>query len=485
MKESIFVILFLIFSSLTAQQGDTLAIPVQADTFVIAQQGDTLVLNFREYLGYVKKYHPITKQAELNIDIGQANLMRSRGGFDPKIEVDYDRKQFKGTEYYDRLNATFKIPTWYGIELKGNFEQNDGDFLNPAQTVPTEGLYSAGVSVSVGQGLWINERMATLKQAKFFRERSKADRDLQVNQVLFEASLAYFDWWQAYRDSRIFRNFLRNAQIRFEGIKTSALAGDIAAIDTVEAKIAVQDRALNLEQAQVRLMNKSLELSNFLWMADDVPVEIRPNVVPDFALEADIDAALEIGGILLDSFELQEHPKLKSLGYKVDGLLVEKRLKANKLLPVIDLEYNFLTETPEFVNSLRTEQYKGGLSFRLPLFLRKERGELKLAKVKVRDAEFEFDNAEIKIRNKIVALYRELKSFEKQIVLADDIVMNYETLLAAEERKFSFGESSLFLINSRESKLIDAELKQNAVRNKFFSAKAKLFNNLAVNPGSL
>ncbi|NNL00729.1 MAG: transporter, partial [Eudoraea sp.] len=139
-------------------------------SFLFAQEQDTLILNFREYLGYVKKYHPIAKQAELQIGIGQANLMRSRGGFDPKIEVDYDRKQFKGVEYYDRFNTTFKIPTWYGIELKGTFEQNEGQFLNPEEDLPVDGLYSAGISVSVIQGLWINERMATLRKAKFFRE---------------------------------------------------------------------------------------------------------------------------------------------------------------------------------------------------------------------------------------------------------------------------------------------------------------------------
>lgn len=452
---------------------------------VNAQEPDTLVLNFREYLGYVKKYHPIAKQAELIIDRGQANLMRARGGFDPKVEVDYDRKEFKGTEYYDRLNATFKIPTWYGIELKGNFEQNDGDFLNPAETVPADGLYSAGVSVSVGQGLWINERMAILKRAKFFREQTRADRDLQVNQILFEAALTYFDWWQAYRNSRVFARFLENAELRFEGVKSSALAGEVAAIDTVEAKIAVQNRALNLEQAKVRLMQKSLELSNFLWMNDNVPVELQPNVVPDTKLQDDIDTTLEILGKPLDSFTLENHPKLRALGFKIEGLAVDKRLKTNKLLPQIDLEYNFLTETPEFIDSFETQQYKGGLIFRMPLFLRKERGDLKLAKIKLRDAEFELDNAEIQIRNKIVALYRELESFETQNILIDEIVDNYSTLLAAEERKFSFGESSLFLINSRESKLIDAELKQNEVQNKFFTVKAKLFNSLAVNPENL
>lgn len=453
--------------------------------FSQAQVQDSLVLKFNEYLGYVKKYHPIAKQGELTIGMGQANLMKSRGGFDPKIEVDYTRKEFKGTEYWDRLNATFKIPTWYGIELKGNFEQNDGVFINPAETVPTDGLYSAGVSISLGRGSWINERMATLKKAKFFREQTKNDRDLLVNQILFDASLAYFNWLQAYKDSKVFSNFLENSQIRFDGIKKRALAGDIAAIDTVEAKISVQNRALELEQARVRFRNTSLELSNFLWLGENIPTELQPNVIPDSNLNTEIDATLEILGKPLDSFSLKNHPKLKSLGLKVDGLIVDKRLKTNNLLPKIDLEYNFLTERPEFINSFVTEEYKGGLNFQFPLFLRKERGDLKLAKLKLKDAQFELDNAQIQVRNKVLAIYNELESFETQNVLIDDIVFNYNTMLSAEERKFSFGESSLFLINSRESKLIDAVLKQNLVQNKFFKAKAKLFNSLAVNPENL
>jgi len=449
------------------------------------QVQDSVVLRFNEYLGYVKQYHPIAKQAELTLNMGQANLMKARGGFDPKIEVDYDRKQFKGSEYYDRLNAAFKIPTWYGVELKGTFEQNDGDFLNPAESVPTDGLYSAGVSVSLGQGLWINDRMATLKQAKLFREQTKADRDLLVNQILYDAALTYFDWLRAFNEATIYQNFLENADIRFQGIKKRAEAGDIAAIDTVEAKIAIQSRSLSLEQAKVKLMKRSLELSNFLWMNDNVPIELQDNVIPDVDIAAEVDVTLEILGKPLDSFTIENHPKLLSLGYTVDGLRVDKNLKANKLLPRIDLEYNFLTETPEFINSLQSEAYKGGLTFRLPLFLRKERGDLKLAKFKLRDAEFDLDNAEIAIKNKIVALYRELDSFETQNILINEIVESYNTLLAAEERKFSFGESSLFLINSRENKLIDAELKQIEVQNKFYTAKANLFNSLAVNPENL
>ena len=74
--------------------------------------------------------------ANLVLNSGEAYLLKSRGGFDPKLEIDYNTKEFKDTEYYDLLNATFKIPTWYGIELKANFEENSGEFLNPQNFDP-------------------------------------------------------------------------------------------------------------------------------------------------------------------------------------------------------------------------------------------------------------------------------------------------------------------------------------------------------------
>jgi len=349
---------------------------------LFAQENTELIFGFEEYLGYVKKHHPIAKQAALVISKGQANLMKARGGFDPKIEIDYDQKKFKDLEYYNLLNATFKIPTWYGIELKGGFEQNEGVFLNPQNSVPDDGLFSAGIKVPLAKGLLINDRMATLRKAKFFREQTKADRDLLVNQILYDAALAYFDWLKVYGEQQLYENFLNNAKIRLEGVKKSVLAGDKAAIDTVEAKIAFQNRVLNLEQANVKLMKKKLQLSNFLWINDNTPIELQPNVIPDNEVEGDINMVLGIDGKSFDTFTIDDHSKLRALNFKIKGLEVDQKLKANKLAPKIDLEYNFLNETIETVNSFNTAEYKAGVTFSLPLFLRKERGDLKLAYIR-------------------------------------------------------------------------------------------------------
>ncbi|WP_340074190.1 TolC family protein [Leptobacterium sp. I13] len=454
-------------------------------SFLSAQQTDSLALSFEEYLGYVKKYHPIVKQSELVVNTGEATLMKARGGFDPNITIDYNQKRFKGIEYYELLDATFKIPTWYGIELKANFEQNEGAFLNPERSVPDDGLFSAGVSIPIAQGFLINERMATLKKARFFREQVKADRDILVNQILYEAALAYFNWLRTYNELKIYQDFLENAKIRYEGVKKSVIAGDKAAIDSVEAGIAYQNRALNLEQAKLAITKAGLELSNFLWLNDDTPVELQPNVVPGIPVEEAIDNVFGIENIIFDNFSIEDHPKLKSLNYKIEGLTIDKKLKANKLLPKIDLEYNFITESPEIARSFNTDEYKGGISFKLPLFLRKERGDLKLANYKVQDAQFEIEVTEIRIYNKVIASYNEIDSLKEQRKLIENITTNYEALLTAEERKFSFGESSLFIVNSRERSLIDAKLKQNELQNKYYNAKANLFNILAVNPNNL
>ena len=157
-----------------------------------AQEKVESVMTLSEYLGYVKAYHPIVKQANLVINESEAKLLKARGAFDPKIEVDFDKKQFKEKEYYNKLNGTFKIPTYYGLEFKANFENNDGLFLNSEANVPTDGLYAAGVSASLLNGLLTNKRMASLKRAKFFVNQAKEDQQILVNNILYDASLSYF-----------------------------------------------------------------------------------------------------------------------------------------------------------------------------------------------------------------------------------------------------------------------------------------------------
>lgn len=437
------------------------------------------VLSFEEYLGYVKQHHPIIKQANLQLSAGEANLLRSRGGFDPKIEVDYSRKEFMSTEYYNQLNAAFKIPTWYGIEFKANFEENTGQYLDPSLTVPDGGLFSAGISVSLAKGLLMNDRMAVLKKARFFLDQSVAERDLLVNELIYEASKAYFEWLEAHTMESIYQNFMINAQTRFEGVKRNVEEGEAAAIDSVEAKIIVQNRSLSLEAARLKKTKASLKVSNYLWL-NEVPLLIQDQVVPEFPESEILSSSLYLEGITADPDVLNEHPKLRSLSAKVEGLEVDRALKRNNLLPKLDLQYNLLTQEADDFSNFNTNNYKIGVNFSFPIFLRKERGDLKLSKLKLQDANYERISASLMLRNKIDATQAEVISLEEQNQLVLKIVSDYEDLVRAEERKFQLGESSLFLINSREQKLLETALKANTLNMKTLKARATLYNVLGI-----
>jgi outer membrane protein TolC len=441
-------------------------------TPMIAQKTD--VLNLKEYLVQLKKHHPIIKQANLVIDESEAKLLKARGAFDPKFELDYDTKDFKEKDYFDKFSSTFKIPTWYGVELKGNFENNSGDFLNPENTVPANGLYNIGVSLPLARDLLINRRMATLKQAKIYKQQAAVDNQLMVNKIMFDASLSYFYWLKSYKEKEVYQTFLENSKLRLNAIKRSYELGEKPAIDTIEAKIALNDRILNLEKAKLNFQKATFELSNYLWI-NEVPVEIREEVVPDINATDDVDSVLKLNDINIEN-RIETHPKLQSLAYKLNNLSIEKKLKRNNLLPKVDFEYNFINQTPSALNSFSNNNYKSSISAGIPIFLRKERADLKLANYKLQAIDFETKATRFNLQNKINATRQEIDSYGTQSDIVRELVADYTTMLKGEERKFEIGGSSLFLINSRESKLIESKLKEIVTENLFLNSKAKLFN---------
>ena len=435
-------------------------------------------LSFNEYLGYVKKFHPLVKTANLELSRAQANLMMARGGFDPKIEVDFSKKEFKNSEYYSVLNSSFKIPTWYGIEIKAGFDNNEGVYLNPENTVPNQGLTSLGISIPLGQGLLINQRMADLRKAKIQITLSQAERQLQAINVLYDASLAYFNWKKSYNEAKLYENYATNAQVRFKGIRSLITQGDKPAIDSIEAGIIVKNRLLSLEDANLKLSKSKLELSNFLWLENNIPLDLSETLIPEDKLEFTIQETLKTNDLLNSDFSITNHPKINALQSKLQILGVEQKLKANSLLPKIDLGYSYISE-PSYFDNYEFENYKVGLNFYFPLFLRKERGNLKLAKYKVQESQFELDLEKVQLSNKIAAQKIEIQSLIKQKTFINELVNDNLQMLNSEERLFSFGESSMFLINTRENNLVTAQLSEIVLENRFYISNSELFRIMA------
>lgn len=435
-------------------------------------------LSFSEYIGYVKKYHPLVRQSGLLLNRAEAELLTARGGFDPKIEVDYDQKDFKDKNYYSLLKSTFKIPTWYGIEIKAAFDNSEGLYVNPQNTTPNNGLTSIGISIPLGQGLFINKRMADVRMAKVQLQLSAAEQKMETTDVIYEASLAYFNWKRAFDEAELYKTYLEYAQKRYDGILRLIETGDKPAIDSVEAGILVKTRELSLKDAQLKLTKSRLELSNFLWI-DNVPVELEENITPEENVRNSVDTSLNTNLQLNPSAALDSHPKIQSLQSKLSMLEIERRYKANMLLPEMNVSYNYLSE-PAYFTDYRFQDYKIGLNFSFPLFLRKERGALQLAKLKIQDGQLDLELERVALKNKILTYSAEIESLNQQQLTAAELVKDYTVMLSSEEKLFSFGESSLFLINSRENNVVSSRLAEINTENRLLASIANLYKVLSI-----
>lgn len=435
-------------------------------------------LSFSEYIGYVKKYHPLVRQSGLMLSKSEAELLTARGGFDPKIEVDYDQKDFKDKNYYSLLKSTFKIPTWYGIEIKAAFDNSEGLYVNPQNTTPNNGLTSIGISIPLGQGLFINKRMADVRMAKVQLQLSAAEQKMETTDVIYEASLAYFNWKRAFDEAELYKTYLEYAQKRYDGILRLIETGDKPAIDSVEAGILVKTRELSLKDAQLKLTKSRLELSNFLWI-DNVPVELEENISPEENVRNSVDTSLNTNLQVNPSAALDSHPKIQSLQSKLSMLEIERRYKANMLLPEMNVSYNYLSE-PAYFTDYRFQDYKIGLNFSFPLFLRKERGSLQLAKLKIQDGQLDLELERVALKNKILTYSAEIESLNQQQLTAAELVKDYTVMLSSEEKLFSFGESSLFLINSRENNVVSSRLAEINTENRLLASIANLYKVLSI-----
>ncbi|CAA9289937.1 MAG: hypothetical protein AVDCRST_MAG56-4488 [uncultured Cytophagales bacterium] len=461
-----------------AQSKNSLARNKEEDTTGQALQ-KAQMLTSREFFQRVLEFHPVARQAALLSENARQELRIARGEFDPKLEADLALKEFKKQLYYRNWNAELKVPVWIG-ELKAGYENNTGSYVNPEYRTTDRGLAYAGVSVPlpISQGFFIDARRNTLRQAQLFRDIAEADRVKEINKLLLSAAKDYWNWYYAHNEYQMIIESYELADVRFRAVKERVVQGDLAPIDSVEAQTILQDRFVQLRQAEVGLVNARLMLSNYLWDANDTPLEIPETVVP-----SDFDTTQRtLGDPVLDTLlarARENHPELRKLNFKIRQLEVEERFRRDLLKPTIRADYNLLSSAPVQTAAVDMaflrNNYKFGAYFSFPLFLRKERGKLQQTIIKQEQNGFERYQAGREIENGIRAAYNELKTTEGLLVVQQQMVENYRRLRDGELQKFENGESSLFLINSRDSKYIEAQIKLISLRSKYEKQKAELF----------
>jgi outer membrane protein TolC len=101
--------------------------------------------------------------------------------------------------------------------------------------------------------------------------------------------------------------------------------------------------------------------------------------------------------------------------------------------------------------------YTFGAKVSFPLLVREARGKLGMTKVKMEMVDQKYLENSAKLDAKLDALLVKLANLRDQINFYRSNVALLRTLLEAEQTLFGMGESSLFIVNARETKLIESQ----------------------------
>jgi outer membrane protein TolC len=416
------------------------------------------VLQPDTFLAKVLKYHPLADRASLRKDMATAELLKSKGWLDPSVNSVLQQKYFGGKVYYSISNGELKIPTLYGIDFKAGYDVNRGAYLSPENNTPANGLIYGGISIPVGQGLVIDERRAAIRNALTGLDIGSLEEVDIKNDLLYTATYQYWNWFRSYTVLKTLEEARMVAIQRLDAVKKFGLNGDRPAIDTIEAGIQVQNIELSLVASQLDFQQSQNMLLTFLWNEYKLPIPNNHIPVNVEAALSDLDNDLNT---LINGLSIAGHPDLGLLKNKLIQMNTDLKLKKDKLKPKLNIQYNPLSEGigSSIITDYNINNYKWGLEFKMPLYLRKERGDIKLANLKIQDTQLEVQQKSLELEAKLNNSIAEWQNTRSQIDVVRNNIEQYKQMLDAEKRLFELGESSLFLINMREQAYIQTQIK--------------------------
>lgn len=428
---------------------------------------ETLNLNYAAYVDAVRKNNPLILAANNYTAIGRSQYEAARGNYDPVFNTSIDSKYFNKTNYYNIAEGSVKQPIFTSQYLKAGYEFGNGSYLNPEETTSTYGLPYLGVEASLLQGFLFDKRRADVLKAKGYVDFYKAEQLIQVNDLLYQSSMSYFEFLYAEKLLSLYTYFLSLANTRLRGIEDLANNGERPFVDTVEAAIFTQSRILDLQSANIEINKRQNELSTFIWSTDQIPTANAVVFVTGDSLDDSYERAKSIMLRKLTEDSLN-NPILMQYRAKQKVLDVEQRLKKELIKPKLDVSYNLLSNNQDsYAPVWSTNNYKWGASLSFPLFLRNSRNEFKVAGLNARNNAFDLKYKENEIERKQNFLRQSTNVLILQLQNAERSAKYSKLLLEAERLKFENGESSVFMLNTRENKWLESELKLAEYKLKF------------------
>jgi outer membrane protein TolC len=423
------------------------------------------VVPWNEFIGTVRDRSVDVRVAQAKVREAQAKRMAAFAAFEPRIDLSSEGKDYGNDLQYrlDRAEARVGLPG--GIDLVGGASQATGAFINPERKTPIEGLANFGISAPLGGALIFSDRQYAWGAASRDLELEEAKLDRILRKVTLDAVKAYTFWQAQSEVQSAVDDALAVAAERLRLVREAYRLGERSEMDTLEAYLSWVDRQADAAKQQNLSAAAVADVERLLRGAEDISVnargarpEERPVILGfNTQLSTADPGALNVPELAMASAALRRERLATTTAWA-------------QWLPAPYVDYRMIqwggsAWNPEAV------QWKVGLA--VPLFNQKARADLAGAQARLRAAQANATSTQNAVEVLRAQLELQVQALDSELKALTASETAAYALLQQERRRFALGESTMFILATRESKYLESVQKRTLASAKLQSVEAE------------
>ena len=435
-------------------------------------------LELSEVTASTLRHHPLVLSNLADVTGADAEAVAARGAFDPLLR---GRASVTPASGYPsgRVDAWVDVPTpLWGTSFSAGYRLGAGSFAPYYGERETDawGELRAGLSIPVLRNGPTDRRRATIERAALGRRVAQLALEQQRLELRRQAALRWLRWVAAGERRALAKSLLDLAKTRQAQLDERARSGDLPAIDALDNRRAIVQRESLLVLAQRGLEEATCELSLFFRDEDGAPIIVDAARLPP---------SLAAPDTLPSSASLEEalvrRPDVARLEAQGSQAQVEVDLARNQLLPAFDVSA-FVSKDlgPSLEPKRGIPEVELMVSIEVPLLYRQLLGRLDSARLAERRIDLQTQAQRERVRVEVAdALSASRAASQRASLMLQELELA-RALEEGEKKRLSLGDSTLFLLNLRESSTFESALREVDARADWHKAWADLSAALAL-----
>lgn len=376
-------------------------------------------------------------------------------------------------EYYDRYTGTFSggyaqgkatqpiAP--FGGEIFASYRLSDGTFPIYENIYNTNelGEFKVGALFSLLRNRRIDQRRFNVEDTRLAASQARLDVLLVQLNVQFEALRAYWRWVAAGNEIRVYEGLLEIAEARAVGLGRQVESGATPRIALTENEQNLIRRKSLLAEAERNFETAANSLSFYLRDETGQLLVPRRHQLPS---DEELSTLPSMQSLLsmARSDILDQRPELRNFRLQIERARNRVELRRNDLKPSLNASVELSRDFGPIGDGGPTFDSTDtviGLTFKVPLQRRTARGRVQRAEAELREIELRKQRTADQVQVELDNILTNLNAALRLAQLADDEVEQATTMVEAERKRFTLGAGDFFLVNLREERAADAQVR--------------------------